>query len=73
MNSLTSVCGYGQLINKPTHVTKESSSCIDLIFATSPIVIRETGVELLIFFFCSGMLINTVPDDCLMYIGFNLL
>ena len=23
------------------------------------------------FFFCSGMLINTVPDDCLVYIGFN--
>ena len=25
-----------------------------------------------IFFFFSGMLINTVPDDCPMYIGFNL-
>ena len=24
-------------------------------------------------FLCSGMLINTVPDDCLMYISFNLL
>ena len=30
INSLTSACGYSQLINKPTHITKESSSCIDL-------------------------------------------
>ena len=37
MNSSTSACGYSQLLNKPTHITKESSSCIDLIFATSPI------------------------------------
>ena len=44
-----SACGYSQLINKPTHVTKESFSCIDLIFATSPNLIRETGVELSIF------------------------
>ena len=31
INSLTSACGYSQLINKPAHVSKESSSCIDLI------------------------------------------
>ena len=36
-NSLTCACGYIQLINKATHVTIESSSCIDLIFAISPI------------------------------------
>ena len=24
-------------------------------------------------FLCLGMFINTVPDDCLMYIGFNLI
>ena len=49
INSLTSVCGYSQLINKPTHVSKESSSCIDLIFGTSPNLIRGTGVELSVF------------------------
>ena len=42
INSSTSACGYSQLINKPIHVTKESSSCIDLIFATSPDRIKET-------------------------------
>ena len=46
INSLTSACGYSQLIDKPTYVTKESSSCIDLIFTISPNLIRETGVEL---------------------------
>ena len=49
INSLTSAFGHGQLINKPTHVTKESFSCIDLIFAISPNLIRETGVALSIF------------------------
>ena len=49
INSLTSACGYSQLINKPTHITKESSSWIDLLSATSPNLIRETGVELSIF------------------------
>ena len=62
INSLTSACGYSQLINKPTHVTKESSSCIDLIFATSPNLIRETEVELSIFEKCHHNLIYSIID-----------
>ena len=62
INSLTSACGYSQLINKPTHVTKESSSCIDLIFTTSPNLIRETGVELSIFENCHHNLIYGIID-----------
>ena len=63
INSLPSACGYSQLINKPTHVTKESSSpCIDLIFATSPNLIRETGVELSIFEKCHHNLIYGIID-----------
>ena len=61
-NSLTSACGYNQLINKPTHITKESSSCIDIIFATSPNLIRETGVELSVFGKCHPNLIHGVID-----------
>ena len=57
INCLTSACGYTQLINKPTHIRKESSSCIDLIFATSPNLIRETGIELSIFEKCHHGLI----------------
>ena len=58
INSLTSAwsaCGYSQLINKPPHITKESSSCIDLIFAASPNLIE--GVELSIFEKCHHKLI----------------
>ena len=62
INSLTSACGYSQLINKPTHVSKESSSCIDLIFAASPNLIRETGVELSIFEKCHHNLIYGIID-----------
>ena len=43
------MCGYSQLINKPTHETKESFTGIDLIFALSPNLIRKIGVELSIF------------------------
>ena len=31
---LTSSAGYSQLIDQPSHITKESSSCIDLIFTS---------------------------------------
>ena len=60
INPLTSACGYSQLINKPTHVPKESSSCIYLIFAASPNLIRETGVELSIFEKCHHNLIYRI-------------
>ena len=62
INSLTSASGYGQLINKSTHVTKESSSCIDLIFATSSNLIRETGVALSISEKCHHNLIYGIID-----------
>ena len=60
--SLTPACRYSKLINKPTHVTKESSTCIDLIFATSPNFIRKTGAELSIFEKCHQNLIYGVAD-----------
>ena len=45
IDSLTSACGYSQTINQPTHMTKESSSCIDLIFTTNTNLISNTGFE----------------------------
>ena len=33
---LTSSAGYSQLIDKLTHITLETSSCIDLIFTNNP-------------------------------------
>ena len=62
INSVTSACGYSQLINKTTYVSKESSSCIDLIFPTSPNLIRETGAELSIFEKCHHNLIYSITD-----------
>ena len=61
-NSLSSACDYSQLINKPTHIRKESSSCIDLLFATSPNLIRETEVELSIIEKCHHNLIHCIID-----------
>ena len=60
--SVTSVWGYSQLTNKPTHVSKESSSCSKLIFATSPNLIGETGVELSVFEKCHHNLIYGITD-----------
>ena len=52
----------GREINKPTNVTKESFTGIDLIFATRPNLIRETGVELSIFKKCHHNLIYGIID-----------
>ena len=39
INSLTSACG--QITNQPTHITEESSPCVDLVFTTSPYSISK--------------------------------
>ena len=46
---LTSSAGYSQLIDQPSHITKESSSCIDLIFISNPSVISASRVELSLY------------------------
>ena len=50
--------GYFQLIDQPTHITKESSSCIDLIFTSNPSVISASGVELSLSEKCHRNLIS---------------
>ena len=37
-------CGLNQVINEPTHILENSSSCIDLIFTSQPTLITESGV-----------------------------
>ena len=61
INCLTSACGYNQLINKTTHVSKESI-CTDLMFATGPNLTRETGVELSISEKCHHNLTYGITD-----------
>ena len=43
--SLTSSCGFQQTINEPTHLLKNSSSCIDLIFTDQPYLVIDSGVH----------------------------
>ena len=42
--SITSQFGLHQLINEPTHLLQNSSSCIDLIFTSQPNIVVESGV-----------------------------
>ena len=44
LGNITSTAGYNQTINKPTHFTNSSSSCIDLIFASNTTYLN-TGTE----------------------------
>ena len=37
--------GLEQPIHKPTHITAERSSCMDLIFAPQSILVVESGVK----------------------------
>ena len=41
----TSSTGYSQLISQPTHITKKSSSSINLIFTSNPSLISASEVE----------------------------
>ena len=42
---MTSTFGLQQIINEPTHIIGESSFCIDLIFASQPNLVMESGVH----------------------------
>ena len=45
IDTITSQFGLQQLINEPTHLTANSSSCIDLIFTSQPNLVMESGVN----------------------------
>ena len=42
---ITSQFGLEQLIQQPNHINGERSSCIDLIFASQPNLMVESGVQ----------------------------
>ena len=54
---LTFSAGYSQLIDQPTHITKEFYSCIDLISPSNPNFISAPGVELSLYEKCHHYLI----------------
>ena len=43
--SLTSSNGFSKLINEPTHIQTNNSSCIDLIFTSQPNLSVNSGVH----------------------------
>ena len=45
IESITSQFGLHQLINEPTHLLQNSSSCIDLIFTSQTNTVVESGVH----------------------------
>ena len=49
LDTITSITGYTQIIDKPTHFTNDLSSCIDLIFTSNPsypnLIIVDLGIE----------------------------
>ena len=53
IDAITSQFGLQQLINKPTHLTGNPSSCIGLIFTSQPNLVMESGVH---SFFSSKLL-----------------
>ena len=45
IDALTSQYGLHQIIEEPTHITKDSSSCIDLLFTSHPNLVMQSGVH----------------------------
>ena len=45
IKNISSQYGLYQVINEPTHILENSSSCIDLIFTSQPNLITKSGVH----------------------------
>ena len=45
IDGIPSQFGLHQLINEPTHLARNTSSCIDLIFTSQPNLVMESGVH----------------------------
>ena len=45
IDGITSTFGLQQIINEPTHIIGDSSSCIDLIFTSQQNLVMESGVH----------------------------
>ena len=45
IENVTSQPGLHQIINEPTHILPNSSSCIDLIFTSQPNMVIESGIH----------------------------
>ena len=62
IENLTSQFGLHQVIKEPTHILDTSSSCIDLIFTSQPILIIESGVHSSLHPNCHHQIIFAKPN-----------
>ena len=57
-----------QLISEPTHISQQSSSCIDLSFTNQPNIVIDSGVDNLLKTQCKNRaevdLINRAIENC---------
>ena len=60
--SLTSSNNFSQLINEPTHIQRNSSSCIDLIFTDRPNLAVNSGVHASLHPNCHYQVVHTSFD-----------
>ena len=63
IEAIASQFGLKQLIQEPTHILSNSSSCIDLVFTSQPNLVMESGVH------------SSLHENChhqLVYAKFNL-
>ena len=52
IDGITSQFGLEQLIHEPTHIIRERTSCIDLIFASQPNLVVGSGVQSFLYQNC---------------------
>ena len=62
IESLTSFFGMHQLIDSPTHILQNSSSCIDLIFCSQPNLVMSSGTHPSLFPTCHHQIIYANLD-----------
>ena len=64
---LTSQFGLNQIINEPTHITKNSSTCIDLLFTSQTSLVIESGLHSSLYPNCHHQIIFAKFDLRIFY------
>ena len=65
--SLTSFNGFQQIINEPTHIQRQSSSCIDLIFTDQPNLSVNSGIHKSLHTNCHHQIVQSKFDLNIFY------
>ena len=68
IDSLTTSYGFRQLISEPTHILKNSSTCIELIFTDQPSPIIDSGMHPSLHPNCHHKIIHCKIDLKIIYL-----